>query len=76
MKYIVVSQENNRPMAFEDGQFCYVPSFKTSSKRVKFPFPLVAYTRERALYLIRRHTMSRKKWGMTPTPLCIMPILK
>ena len=74
MRYIVVD-DKNRPMSFDGDQFYYVGSFKTTSKRKTFPFPLKSYSKPDALILIDEHTHYREQRGWSETKLYIMPIL-
>jgi hypothetical protein len=71
-KYIVVD-ENNKPMAFEEDQFCYVPSM---GRRVGRPssFKLESYSKEEAMRLIKKSHEYREKNNFSYTELYLMPI--
>ena len=68
---IVVDAESYRPMAWSDGQFCFVDPMKTTSVRLT-GFAVKTYKRMDALHLIKAHHAYRKKHGFSPDRFMLM----
>ncbi len=71
-KYVIITDEDNRPMAWSENSFqlCYCTdhSWKGST-----PHPVEAYTIAKAIRLIEKSKAMRKKNNFSPTVYKTMP---
>lgn len=71
-KNVIITDEDNKPMTFQDGQLCY----NTDSDWQDTHFPIQVYTRGYASRLITKSQLYRKRRGWDVPGYKMMPVSK